>query len=87
MQAIVYSLVAAYVLFMPVLFFNWYGLYQKSDDMTATDRQICRVVLMIATLAWPIVLPLSYMELINKVKRYERRAVKGTAHYAIPEMY
>jgi hypothetical protein len=73
-------------LFMPVLFFNWYGLYQKSADMTTAERQICRVVLMIATLAWPIVLPLSYMELLNKVKRYERLAVKGVGHYALPEM-
>jgi hypothetical protein len=87
MQVMVYGLMVLYAVMMPLLFCNWYGLYQKDANMTDAERQISRIVLMIATALWPIVLPLSYMELLSKVKRYERQLVKSHAAYAIPEVY
>jgi hypothetical protein len=79
MQVLIYGIIALYVVMLPVLFFNWYGLYQSDSDMTESERQISRIVLVIATAIWPIVLPLSYLELLSKVKRYERTTARFNA--------
>jgi hypothetical protein len=91
MQVINYGLAIFYVLMMPILFWNWYGLYQQEPDLSRTERRISRVVLMISTLLWPIVLPLSYLELLGRVKRYERLANRSQfaanrSFTAMPEM-
>jgi hypothetical protein len=79
MQVLIYGIIALYIVMLPVLFFNWYGLYQNDSDMTESERQISRIVLVIATAIWPIVLPLSYLELLSKVKRYERTTARFNA--------
>jgi hypothetical protein len=79
MQVLIYGIIALYLVMLPVLFFNWYGLYQSDSDMTESERQISRIVLVIATAIWPIVLPLSYLELLSKVKRYERTTARFNA--------
>jgi hypothetical protein len=79
MQVLIYGIIALYIVMLPVLFFNWYGLYQNDSDMTESERQISRIVLVIATAIWPIVLPLSYLELLGKVKRYKRTTARFNA--------
>jgi hypothetical protein len=72
MQTMFYGLMTCYCLMMPILFANWYGLHAKDADMSRTERRLSMLVLTIATLLWPVVLPLTYIELLSKVKRYER---------------
>jgi uncharacterized membrane protein YozB (DUF420 family) len=74
MQMLSLSILTCYFLVMPVLFWNWLGFFRKDGDMSGTERRLSLLVLAIATVLWPIVLPLSYLELLGKVKRYERRA-------------
>jgi hypothetical protein len=74
MQVLTYGLLALYAIVMPMLFTNWYGLYIQESGMSLNQRQTSRIVIMIATALWPIVLPLSYLELLKKVKRYERQS-------------
>ncbi len=73
MQTLLYGLLVCYILVMPVLFINWFGMFQQDTEASATDRKLSWIVLCLATLAWPVVLPLTYVELLSKVKRYERR--------------
>jgi uncharacterized membrane protein len=73
MQTILYGLFVCYLLVMPVLFVNWFGMFQQDTEATGVERQLSWIVLVLATLAWPVVLPLTYVELLAKVKRYERR--------------
>jgi hypothetical protein len=88
MQMLLYGLLTCYLIAMPILFFNWYDLYQHESQMTHAERQISRMVLGIATLLWPIVLPLSYLELIRKVKRYEQQDRRLKPEFtAISEVY
>ncbi|MFM2430268.1 MAG: hypothetical protein RLZZ511_1481 [Cyanobacteriota bacterium] len=82
-----YGLLALYAFVMPVLFTNWYGLYLQETRMTVHQRQISRIVLIIATLLWPIVLPMTYVELLQKIKRYERRSARITAQVAAASDY
>jgi uncharacterized membrane protein len=77
MQTILYSLFACYLLVMPVLFANWFGMFQQDTEATGIERQLSWIVLALATVAWPVVLPLTYVELLAKVKRYERRERLG----------
>jgi hypothetical protein len=87
MQLLCYGLIALYVAVMPILFLNWYGFYQQEEALTDAERQASRIVMVIATVLWPIVLPLSYLELMSKLKRYERMTGKSTAGFnSLPEM-
>ncbi|MBE9031122.1 hypothetical protein IQ266_15415 [filamentous cyanobacterium LEGE 11480] len=88
MQLLTFSLLALYTVVMPLLFSNWYGLYLNEPGMNASQRQTSRIVLMLATLLWPIVLPMSYLELLKKVKRYERQNLMTQPNFvSLPEMY
>jgi hypothetical protein len=87
MQLLFYGLIALYVIVMPILFLNWYGFYQQEEDLTSAERQASRIVMVIATVLWPIVLPLSYLELMGKLKRYERRTTQPASSFtSLPEM-
>jgi hypothetical protein len=86
MQVLTYGLLALYAIVMPMLFTNWYGLYIQESGMSLNQRQTSRIVIMIATALWPIVLPLSYLELLKKVKRYERQSQLAQPNF-VTEMY
>ncbi|NJN48580.1 MAG: hypothetical protein HC805_00635 [Alkalinema sp. RL_2_19] len=75
MQLLTLSLLALYMVVMPLLFSSWYSLYLNEPGMNASQRQTSRIVIMLATLLWPVVLPMSYLELLNKVKRYKRQSI------------
>lgn len=62
---------------MPMLIISWYGIHIKDPAMSPSERRWSLLVFAIATLLWPIVLPLTYVELLSKVKRYELE--KGSA--------
>jgi hypothetical protein len=81
MQVLIYGLLTLYAIVMPMLFTNWYGLYIQESGMSLHQRQTSRLVIMIATALWPIVLPMSYLELLKKVKRYERQSVMAQANF------
>jgi uncharacterized membrane protein len=86
MQVLIYGLLAFYAIVMPMLFTNWYGLYSQEAGMSLNQRQTSRIVIMVATLLWPIVLPMSYLELLKKVKRYERQSLLATPNF-VSEIY
>ncbi len=86
MQALIYGLLAFYAIVMPMLFTNWYGLYCQDAGMSLNQRQTSRIVIMLATLLWPIVLPMSYLELLKKVKRYERQSLLAAQNF-VSESY
>jgi hypothetical protein len=72
MQTMFYGLMTCYCLMMPILFVNWYSMHAQDANMSRTERRGSLLVLTLATLLWPVVLPLTYIELLSKVKRYER---------------
>lgn len=83
MQVLIYGLLAFYAVMMPMLFTNWYGLYSQEAGMSLNQRQTSRIVIMVATLLWPIVLPMSYLELLKKVKRYERQSRVSATNFVM----
>jgi hypothetical protein len=81
MQVLIFALIVLYALVMSILFSNWYALFQGDRNMSASQRQTARIVIMIATLLWPVVLPISYLELIKKLKRYEPQSYNNQSSF------
>lgn len=60
---------AVYLLFAGYFFKGWFDLYKRDTKMSAEEKQLSWVILAIATLLWPIAVPLSYMEKVSKAKK------------------
>lgn len=72
MQFLIGSLLMVYGLVAPVLFFKWVELMVRDRHQSPRERVWSRVVVLIATFFWPIVLPLTYLELLERVRRQDR---------------
>jgi hypothetical protein len=72
MQALLLFPVIFYIAMMPILFTGWMGFFKQDVDLSKEEKQISLMVLAIATLLWPIVLPFAYLELLDKFKRSAR---------------
>ncbi len=75
MQVLIGSLLVIYGVVAPVLFFKWVGLMRQDRPATRRERVLSRCVVLIATALWPIVLPLTYLELLERVRHQERLKV------------
>ncbi len=69
---IVYWLIAVY------FFTRWLDFFNKDAFMSNKEKLQSRMILIIATVCWPIVVPLSYSELLNakKTERLRRDRVR-----------
>ena len=43
-------------------FATWFKRFRQDHSLSASDKQLCLKVLAVATICWPIVLPLAYLE-------------------------
>jgi hypothetical protein len=75
MQIVIGTLLVIYGVVAPVLFFKWLELMSRDRHLSRRERLLSRWVVLIATAFWPIVLPLSYLELLERVRRQERHSV------------
>ena len=62
-------LLGIYLLVACKLLHTWLTTLQKNTDLSYEQKYISWVVLAIATVFWPIVVPISYMEKCAKVER------------------
>ncbi|MDX2098520.1 MAG: hypothetical protein SFW36_12150 [Leptolyngbyaceae cyanobacterium bins.59] len=60
---------AIYVLLAPRFFAQWQWLFQQDTNLSAEDQQTSKIMVILATLCWPIVVPFAYLELLNKVRQ------------------
>ncbi|PSB19000.1 hypothetical protein C7B65_13370 [Phormidesmis priestleyi ULC007] len=72
MQPLLLLFVAFYSLLMPILFINWLGFFREDLSLTKSEKRLSIVVIAIATLFWPIVIPFAYLELLGKFQRSAR---------------
>ncbi|ARV60861.1 hypothetical protein BZZ01_21570 [Nostocales cyanobacterium HT-58-2] len=65
--AIIVYLVMAYC------FFNeWLGFFVADEDMDSEQRLFSTVILLLATILWPIVVPFAYLELLKFHKKHKQ---------------
>ena len=70
MHIVFFLLAAFYVFTMPVLFVNWHSFFRQDvSNLSSAQKRLSIAVLIIATLAWPLVLPFAYVELLDKFRR------------------
>ncbi len=72
MQILVGLLLVVYSVVSPVLFFKWVELMRRDRHVSRHERLLSKCVVLIATAFWPIVLPLTYLELLERVRRQEQ---------------
>ncbi len=74
MQPLLLLFIAFYSLLMPVLFVSWLGFFREDLDLSKSEKYLSMVVIAIAMLLWPIVLPFAYLELLGKFQKSTRTA-------------
>ena len=62
-------LLIIYLLVACKLLHTWIKSIEKNPDLSYDQKYICWIVLAIATVFWPIVVPISYMEKCAKAER------------------
>ena len=66
MKPLQVALLFAYLFMAPFYFTSWLKLYNKDISLSAEERLLSRVFLVISTILWPLVVPIAYLELLNK---------------------
>lgn len=61
--------IAFYLLLAPRFFQSWRLFFEQDTTLSPQDRVFSQVVLTIATVFWPLVVPFAYLELLHKVQR------------------
>lgn len=62
----IYFLVVAYLLMAALFLVMWLNAFQKDTGLSDDDKVSSLIVLSIASLFWPIVVPISNFELVIK---------------------
>ncbi len=64
--AVIGILVFAYLLTTQRLFKTWHEFYRRDVTMSPEETQLSRVVLVVGAVFWPIVVPISYLTLLEE---------------------
>jgi hypothetical protein len=61
----IYLILIFYILLACFFLREWLGFFLDDKEMTPKMRWLCGVILAIATILWPIVVPFAYLELLK----------------------
>ena len=75
-------LVTIYLLTAGVFFSRWIKFFLKDNKMSSCQKQASLLVLLIATVFWPVVAPVSYLELLTTKKHKDYIANYSSAKTA-----
>lgn len=71
-QMLITYLVIIFYLIMAFCFFNqWLVFFLADEEMDSEQRFYSTIVLVIATIFWPIVVPLAYLELLKFHRKHK----------------
>jgi hypothetical protein len=60
----------------------WLKFFKRDTGLSLEDKQLSLVILGVATLLWPVVVPLAYIELLSKPKKYCQVIFNDSANQA-----
>ena len=66
MKPLPVALVVVYLLMASCFFYSWLKLFKKDTSLSSNERLLSRIVLLIATILWPVVVPIAYLELLKQ---------------------
>lgn len=62
------ALVIVYVLITSYFFTNWLKFFRRSPKLSIEERFLSHIILVIATILWPFVVPISFVEFLKAGK-------------------
>jgi hypothetical protein len=63
---LIVALVFAYLFMAPVFLTTWLKVFKVDPSFSSEDRLLCIVIYTMATILWPVVVPISYLELLEE---------------------
>jgi hypothetical protein len=54
-----------YLLIAKSFFTTWLAVFKQDPDLSSEERFLVLVILSLATVFWPLIIPLAYLELIS----------------------
>ena len=69
-ETVFIGLVAFYLVMLPILFSRWLDFMQHDDSLSSNEKFSSWVILVMATILWPLVVPISYLELLDARKTF-----------------
>ncbi len=70
MNKIEFAIVVSYLLMTCYFFINWFKFTLRSPSSSPEDNFLSFVMFIISTIFWPIIIPMSFMEIL-KTRKFE----------------
>ncbi|MBE9215144.1 hypothetical protein IQ247_21175 [Plectonema cf. radiosum LEGE 06105] len=72
-QTVVKNLAIVFYLIMACCFFvQWLGFFIDDKEMNSAQRYLSMIILALATILWPLIVPLAYLELLKFHKKHKQ---------------
>jgi hypothetical protein len=55
-----------YLIMTPLFFSIWLNFFQRDSSLSYREKRLSWVILLTATILWPVVVPIAYLELLSK---------------------
>ena len=68
---ITYLVILVYLIMASCFFNQWLVFFLADEDMDSQERFYSTIVLVLATILWPIIVPLAYLELLKFHKKHK----------------
>ncbi|NMF63903.1 hypothetical protein DP115_14445 [Brasilonema octagenarum UFV-OR1] len=68
---ITYLVIIVYLIMASCFFNQWVVFFLADEDMDSEQRFYSTIVLVVATILWPIIVPLAYLELLKFHKKHK----------------
>lgn len=68
----IYLGIVAYLVIAYFIFTEWLFFFMSDKEMNPGQRFWSRIILFIATLVWPVIVPFAYLELLRFHKKYKK---------------
>ncbi|NJM22579.1 MAG: hypothetical protein HC836_07480 [Richelia sp. RM2_1_2] len=73
MQTVVKNLAIVFYLIMACCFFvQWLSFFIDDKEMNSAQRYFSMIILALATILWPLIVPLAYLELLKFHKKHKQ---------------
>ncbi len=84
---IIFILVCVYLIILQQVFNVWLKFFQQDHSISPEEKQLSWIILIIGAILWPIVVPISYLRLLeaklaHQQSNLEEEQVKATAYYS-----
>ncbi|MEQ8970137.1 MAG: hypothetical protein RIE73_07035 [Coleofasciculus sp. C1-SOL-03] len=65
------GLILFYLVMLPLFFTRWLGFLKREENLSAKAQFHSLMFLLLAAILWPLVVPISYLELLERQKQLQ----------------